>query len=120
MADGTMSSKAEGFCSIGAPLLARFFSLGPGRLAIRFVLGQQQLAQYLQVAAQDPQTHVTLEALFALVAATLQTVPGLQGFDRCLYPRVVLPTFAKCHGRSLLLSSATLLAFFGYTRMTHD
>src|SRR5438046_524236 len=49
-------------------------ALGLGCLAIRFVLGQQQLAQGLQVAAQDAQGHVTLVALFAAIARALQTI----------------------------------------------
>ena len=37
-------------------------------ITLGFILGQEQLAQYLQVAAQDAQPHVAFVAKFALVA----------------------------------------------------
>lgn len=43
--------------------------------------GQEQLAQRLQVASQDTQTYIAVEAKLRLVTSTLQAVAGLQGAD---------------------------------------
>ena len=53
-----------------------------GGLAIRSVLSQQQLAQGLEVAAQDAEGHVTFVATFATIATTLQAVASWQRADR--------------------------------------
>ncbi len=63
-------------------LPSRTFAFGLGGLAIRFVSGQQQLAQGLEIAPQDAQTNVTLVSRLAAIPATLQAVAGLQGADR--------------------------------------
>src|ERR1700736_4846296 len=89
--------------SPSVPALAGLaLAFGLGGLAIRLFLGQQQLAQGLQVASQDAQAHVTLVTPFAPIAATLQTVAGLQGTDRRLHARMMLSRLAKGQGALLL------------------
>ena len=82
MAAETLAAWAAGGCFFRLVASAGFLALGLRRLAIGFVLGQQELAEHLQVAAQNAQTDVTLEAPFALVTAMLLTVAALQGVDR--------------------------------------
>ena len=68
---------------IAQPILAGFlFALGLGGLALGVVLGQEQLAQDLEIAAQHAQANVTLVAFVALVAAALLAIARLQGTDR--------------------------------------
>src|SRR5262249_57164242 len=89
-------------------------------LAIRSVLSQQQFAQGLQVAPQDTQSHVTLEAALTAVAASFQTVAGLQGTDLRLHARMLLSRFAKGHGSLLFLFTPLRLSFAGDAGRSHD
>ena len=59
------------------PLASLLFALGLGCLTSSVHLGQQQLSQHLQVAAQDAQADVAFVAAFALIAATLLAVATL-------------------------------------------
>src|ERR1022692_5217954 len=71
------------------PLSGLLLAFGLRRLASGVLLSQQQLAQYLQVAAQDAQAHVAFVAAFAFVAAALLAVATLQGADRRFHAGMV-------------------------------
>ena len=72
---------------------------GTGRFTIRLFPRDQQFAQHVQITAQDAQRDVTLEPLFGVVAATLQTIAGLQRANRRLDARMTLARFPEFHRR---------------------
>ena len=95
-------------------------AFGLGGLTTCLVLGEQQLPQRLKIAPQDPQSHITPIAAFAAIAATLQTVAGLQGADRRLHPGVILSRLAKGHCPFVVLLASLFLSFRGNAGVGHD
>src|ERR1035438_9807069 len=73
------------FLSFYRLLTSHALAFGLGRLAICLVVGQQQLPQDVQIASQNPQTHVTLIARF--VAIPTSTRPFWHGHSLTHEPR---------------------------------
>src|ERR1039457_1486431 len=108
------------FLSFYRLLTSHALAFGLGRLAICLVVGQQQLPQDVQIASQNPQTHVTLIARFVAIPTTLQPVARLQRADCRLDSGMSLSRLAKCHCPLLLLLTPLLLPFRHDTRRPHD
>src|SRR4051812_38829201 len=67
----------EGIAANHTALTGLLLAFGLGCLAGGIVLSQEELAQHVQIAAQDAQPHVPLVAPLALVATTLLAIAGL-------------------------------------------
>ena len=93
----TEATRSSSFCRAECPLTSFTFAFGFSGLAIGGLASQEQLAQGLKIAPQDAQSHVTLEAALAAVAASFQTVARLQGTDPRLDARMILSRFPKGH-----------------------
>src|SRR5664280_239566 len=90
------------------------------RLAVRVLPRQQDLAQHMEVAAQNGQLDIAAESSFTAITTTCQSVAGLQGVDGRFDSRMPLPRLTELNRgfRFLLLGLAG--PRHRHARMGHD
>ena len=94
--------------------------MGSRRLAVGVLSPDHESAERMEIAAQNAQGNVTLEAQFAAIATSLQTISTLQSADGRLDTRMTSASFVEADTCASLLLGGLFGTLFRKAGMGDD